>query len=73
MGRRGTRGDYPLELISAKNDDSMNSTFSHRTDVDQQTSVLSIHPLDAASRGIVEGVQVEFSTAAAAFCSVPHG
>jgi anaerobic selenocysteine-containing dehydrogenase len=51
--------EYPLELISAKNDDSMNSTFGHRTDVDQQTSVLSIHPLDAASRGIVEGVQVE--------------
>jgi len=60
--------DYPLELISAKNDDSMNSTFGHRTDVDQQTSVLSIHPLDAASRGIVEGVQVEvFNSRGACF------
>lgn len=51
--------EYPLELVSAKNDDSMNSTFGHRAEVDQQTSVLSIHPLDAAARGIVEGMPVE--------------
>jgi anaerobic selenocysteine-containing dehydrogenase len=51
--------EYPLELISAKNDDSMNSTFGHRAAVDTQTSVLSIHPLDAAPRGIVQGMPVE--------------
>jgi anaerobic selenocysteine-containing dehydrogenase len=50
---------YPFELISAKNDDSMNSTFGHRAEVDRQTSLLSIHPLDAESRGIVEGMPVE--------------
>jgi anaerobic selenocysteine-containing dehydrogenase len=51
--------EYPLELISAKNDDSMNSTFGHRAAVDTQTSILSIHPLDAAPRGIVQGMPVE--------------
>jgi anaerobic selenocysteine-containing dehydrogenase len=51
--------EYPLELISAKNDDSMNSTFGHRTEVDTQTSMLSIHPLDAEARGIVQGMPVE--------------
>jgi anaerobic selenocysteine-containing dehydrogenase len=51
--------EYPFELISAKNDDSMNSTFGHRGAVDRQTSILSIHPLDAESRGIVEGIPVE--------------
>jgi anaerobic selenocysteine-containing dehydrogenase len=50
---------YPFELISAKNDDSMNSTFGHRAEVDRQTSLLCIHPLDADSRGIVEGMPVE--------------
>jgi anaerobic selenocysteine-containing dehydrogenase len=51
--------EYPFELISAKNDDSMNSTFGHRAEVDRQTSVLSIHPMDAELRGIVEGMPVE--------------
>ena len=49
---------FPLELISSKNDDSMNSTFGHRTDVNEQTAKLSIHPDDAAQRGIVEGMPV---------------
>ena len=43
---------YPLELISPKSDDSMNSTFGHRDAVDLQTAVLEIHPEDAAARGI---------------------
>jgi len=46
---------FPLELISSKNDDSMNSTFGNRAEVDQQTSLLSIHPADAARRNILEG------------------
>jgi anaerobic selenocysteine-containing dehydrogenase len=50
---------YPLELISSKNDDSLNSTFGHRLDVDAQTAVLSIHPDDANARGIVDGMLVK--------------
>ncbi len=46
---------YPLELISPKNHDSMNSTFGNRSDVDAQTAIATIHPQDAASRGIFTG------------------
>ena len=49
---------FPLELISHKNDDSMNSTFGHRADVDHDGAKLSIHPHDAALRGIAEGMPV---------------
>jgi anaerobic selenocysteine-containing dehydrogenase len=49
---------FPLELITSKNDDSMNSTFGHRTEVDQQTSLISIHPSDAAVRNIADGAWV---------------
>ncbi len=49
---------YPLELISGKNDDSLNSTFGHRDDVDGDTGLLSIHPDDAEPRGIVDGMLV---------------
>lgn len=49
---------FPLELISGKNDDSMNSTFGYRDEVDQQTSLLSIHPDDAARRGIADGAPI---------------
>jgi anaerobic selenocysteine-containing dehydrogenase len=52
---------YPFELVSSKNDDSMNSTFGNLPQVDRQTSTLSMHPLDAAARGIVEGMQVRAS------------
>ncbi|MGH9720904.1 MAG: molybdopterin-containing oxidoreductase family protein [Bryobacteraceae bacterium] len=49
---------FPLELISPKNDDSMNSTFGNRPDTDRQTAVLEMHAADAAPRGIVNGDQV---------------
>ncbi len=49
---------YPLELVSGKNDDSMNSTFGHRAEVDEQTAILCIHPSDAERRGIVDGMLV---------------
>ena len=52
------RAKYPLELISPKNDDSMNSTFGGRPDTDQETSALEMHPNDAAPRGIATGDQV---------------
>jgi anaerobic selenocysteine-containing dehydrogenase len=37
-GDPALRRKYPLELISPKNDDSMNSTFGHRDAVDLQTA-----------------------------------
>ncbi len=46
---------YPLELVSGKNDDSLNSTFGHRDEVDKQTAILSIHPRDAEARRILNG------------------
>jgi anaerobic selenocysteine-containing dehydrogenase len=57
-GDQALRARYPLELISPKNDDSMNSTFGHRDAVDLQTSVLHLHPDDAAARGIRSSDQV---------------
>jgi anaerobic selenocysteine-containing dehydrogenase len=58
FGKPALVSRYPLELVSAKNDDSMNSTFGHRRDVDEQTARLSIHPDDASRRGIVQGMLV---------------
>ena len=52
------RARYPLELISPKNDDSMNSTFGHRDAVDLQTAMLYLNPVDAAARGIRTADQV---------------
>ncbi len=49
---------YPLEMISSKNDDSMNSTFGYRDSVDQQTAVLHVHESDARARGIRNGDRV---------------
>jgi anaerobic selenocysteine-containing dehydrogenase len=49
------RARYPLELVSSKNDDSMNSTFGNRPDTDLQTSKLMVHSADAVERGIANG------------------
>lgn len=49
---------YPLELISSKNDDNMNSTFGNRPANDLQTSRLAMHSADAAPRGIAHGDRV---------------
>jgi len=49
---------YPLEMISPKNDDSMNSTFGNRDIVDRQTAILHIAGADAARRGIADADQV---------------
>jgi anaerobic selenocysteine-containing dehydrogenase len=54
-GNPSLTAQYPLELVSPKNDDSMNSTFGYRESVNQQTSVCEVNPLDAASRGISGG------------------
>jgi anaerobic selenocysteine-containing dehydrogenase len=58
FGDLALRQKFPLELISGKNDDSMNSTFGYRGEVDKQTSLLSIHPADAAERNIADGALV---------------
>ncbi len=55
LGSPALLAHYPLELISSKNDDSMNSTFGNRPEVDRQTAVVHIHPADAASRHIAHG------------------
>ncbi len=36
------RRKYPFELITPKNDDSMNSTFGHRDEVDRETATSSM-------------------------------
>ena len=58
LGDEALRSKYPLELISSKNDDSMNSTFGNRPGVDQETSILHLHPVDADSRSIRAGDRV---------------
>jgi anaerobic selenocysteine-containing dehydrogenase len=58
FGDETLRRKYPLELISSKNDDSMNSTFGHRAGVDEETSILHLHPADAEPRSIRTGDRV---------------
>ena len=58
LGDRTLGARYPLELISPKNDDSMNSTFGNRFATDLQTAVVHVHTRDAAPRGIADGDQV---------------
>lgn len=55
LGSIELRSQYPLEMISSKNDDSMNSTFGERADVQQQTSRVWMHSADAAARGVGDG------------------
>jgi anaerobic selenocysteine-containing dehydrogenase len=57
-GDRRLRARFPLELISPKNHDSMNSTFGERDDVDRDTGTAWLHPADAAPRGIATGDQI---------------
>jgi anaerobic selenocysteine-containing dehydrogenase len=57
-GDAALRARYPLELISPKNDDSMNSTFGHRDAVDLQTATLHMNAADADARRIRTSDQV---------------
>jgi anaerobic selenocysteine-containing dehydrogenase len=59
LGDASLRSRYPLELVSAKNDDSLNSSFGYRDEADLQTAFLRIHAEDAAARGIRDGMTVE--------------
>ncbi len=58
LGAAELASRYPLELVSSKNDDGLNSTFGHRPRVEAQNSLLWIHPQDAAPRGIESGHRV---------------
>jgi anaerobic selenocysteine-containing dehydrogenase len=57
-GHREILAEFPLEFVSSKGDDSMNSTFGNRSRVDAQTAVCEINPEDAAHRGIRDGDKV---------------
>ena len=63
---------YPLELISPKNDDSMNSTFGHRDAVDLQTATLQLTREDAEARGIHTGDRVRVYNGRGAFFLLAH-
>ncbi|HYI96238.1 MAG TPA: molybdopterin-dependent oxidoreductase [Bryobacteraceae bacterium] len=58
LGNKSLLKKYPLECVSSKNDDSMNSTFGNRRDVDLQTAITYLHTEDAAPRGIASGDRV---------------
>ncbi len=55
LGDQALASRFPLEMISPKNDDSMNSTFGNRSDTDRQTASLTLHPSDAERRAISTG------------------
>jgi anaerobic selenocysteine-containing dehydrogenase len=58
FGDESLRARFPLELISPKHDDTMNSTFGNREENDSATATLHIDTADAAARGISSGDQV---------------
>ncbi|HEU5020731.1 MAG TPA: molybdopterin-dependent oxidoreductase [Bryobacteraceae bacterium] len=51
-GDGSLRSRFPLELISPKGDNNVNSTFSSRPENAALQGSLTLHPLDAAARGI---------------------
>ena len=67
FGDAGLRRRFPLELVPAKNDDSMNSTFGHRGSVVRQTGFVEINATDARPRGIQDGDQVRLFNDRGAF------
>jgi anaerobic selenocysteine-containing dehydrogenase len=64
-GDADLRAQFPLEFISPKNHDSMNSTFGNRPEIDAQTAVLHISTADAAPRSIATGDTVRVFNARA--------
>jgi anaerobic selenocysteine-containing dehydrogenase len=59
LGARELQSKYPLEMISAKSHDSMNSTFGNQAAALSQTSTLFLHSDDAQKRGIHTGDRVQ--------------
>jgi len=58
LGAPELRSRFPLEFISAKSHDSMNSTFGNDGSAQAQTSTLYLHHADAQPRGIQNGDRV---------------
>ena len=56
------RRRFPLELVSPKSYEGLNSTFSYRPEVDRACAILEIHREDAERRGIKSGDLVEASS-----------
>ena len=54
-GDPALRSRFPLEMITPKNDDSMNSTFGNQPRLDESTSRIWLHAEDASARGIQSG------------------
>ena len=59
LGAEKLQSKYPLEMISAKSHDSMNSTFGNEGSAMRQTSTLFLHQQDARRRGISTGDRVQ--------------
>ncbi len=55
LGAEELRAKYPLEMISPKHDDAMNSTFGNQPHLDAETATALLHELDAVERGIGTG------------------
>ncbi len=58
LGSADLNSTYPLEMVSAKSHDHMNSTFGDRPWAEQQTSMLYLHHDDARKRGVATGDRV---------------
>lgn len=58
LGSREFNGRFPLELITSKQSDGMNSTFGNRPAVDRETAILRLHQDDAGPRSITTGDRV---------------
>lgn len=63
QGDAALRELYPLELVSPKTGDGMNSTFGHRDTVDRSQEVAVLHARDAGERGIASGDRVRLFNA----------
>ena len=63
LGAAELRSQFPLEMISAKSHDSMNSTFGNQSWTHRQTSVLLLNRADAEPRGITSGDRVRMFNA----------
>lgn len=50
---------FPLELVSSKAHDGLNSSFGMLERVQTESGLLEIHPEDATARGIADGAPVE--------------
>jgi anaerobic selenocysteine-containing dehydrogenase len=63
LGAAELRSKFPLEMISAKSHDSMNSTFGNQSWTHRQTSALLLNRADAEPRGIMSGDRVRMFNA----------